>query len=143
MPLTVRPSCATAAATRLNLPLFLCRVQAGFPSPADDYVESGLDLNHHLIKRPASTFLVRVQGDSMVNAGIRDGDTLIVDRAVEAQSGSVVVAALNGELTVKRIRKQEDDLYLVPENPEHAAIHVRDGSDLVVWGVVLHVIHSM
>ena len=128
--------------TRLALPLFLCRVQAGFPSPADDYVESGIDLNRHLIQRPSSTFFVRVQGDSMVDAGIHDGDTLIVDRAVEAEDGSIVVAALHGELTVKRIRKHDGRLYLLPENDEHEPLSVPDESDLVVWGVVQHVIHS-
>jgi DNA polymerase V len=126
----------------LRLPLFLCRVQAGFPSPADDYVESGLDLNRHLIQRPASTFFVRVQGDSMVDAGIHDGDTLIVDRADEPDNGSIVVAALYGELTVKRIRTRDDRLYLMPENDEHDPICVPDESDLVIWGVVQHVIHS-
>lgn len=143
MPLTAHVARYVDPATRLRLPLFLSRVQAGFPSPADDYVESSLDLNRHLIKRPASTFLVRVQGDSMVNAGIHDGDTLIVDRAEEAQDGSVVVAALDGELTVKRIRRRGQALHLVPENPDHSPIEVAEGSELVVWGVVQHVIHSM
>ncbi|PSQ96819.1 MAG: umuD protein [Bacteroidetes bacterium SW_9_63_38] len=123
-------------------PVFLSRVPAGFPSPADDYVEQRLDLNEHLVQHESSTFFVRVAGRSMENAGIHDGD-LVVDRAVEPTDGSVVVAALDGELTVKRYQKHDGRPVLVPEHDEHAPIPVEPGQDLVVWGVVQHVVHEV
>ena len=129
--------------TRCLRPLFLSRVQAGFPSPADDYVETRLDLNDHLIQRPNATFFVRVQGDSMEKAGIYDGSILIVDRAVEAEDGSIVVAAVDGELTVKRLRVARDRCWLVPEHNQYDAIEVTGEREMVVWGVVQHVIHSV
>jgi len=90
----------------LNLPLFSSRVQAGFPSPAADHLEASLDLNQHLIQHPASTFFVRASGNSMINAGIHNNDILVVDRSLEAKHGNIVIAALNGELTVKRLHIQ-------------------------------------
>ena len=125
------------------LPAFLSRVPAGFPSPADDYVEQRLDLNEHLIQREAATFFVRVAGRSMENAGIHDGDLLVVDRAVEPKDGSIVVAALDGELTVKRYRQHGEQPVLVPENEAHPPIPIDPGQELVVWGVVRHVIHEV
>jgi DNA polymerase V len=125
------------------LAVYLSRVPAGFPSPADDYVERRLDLNEHLIQRESSTFFVRVAGHSMTDAGIHDGDLLVVDRAVEPTDGAVVVAALDGELTVKRYRCHEGQPYLVPENDDHAPIAIQPGQDLVVWGVVQHVVHDV
>jgi DNA polymerase V len=125
------------------LSVYLSRVPAGFPSPADDYVERRLDLNDHLIQREASTFFVRVAGHSMRKAGIHDGDLLVVDRAVEPTDGAIVVAALDGELTVKRYREHEGKPYLVPENDDHAPLPIQPGQDLVVWGVVQHVIHEV
>jgi DNA polymerase V len=125
------------------LAVFLSRVPAGFPSPADDYVERRLDLNEHLIRREASTFFVRVAGRSMEGAGIHDGDLLVVDRAVEPTDGAVVVAALDGELTVKRYRDRADGPALVPEHEGHAPIPIEPGQELVVWGVVRHVIHEV
>lgn len=125
------------------LPVYLSRVPAGFPSPADDYVERRLDLNEHLIQRESSTFFVRVAGHSMRGAGIHDGDLLVVDRAVEPTDGAIVVAALDGELTVKRYRQHDGKPYLVPENDRHAPISIQPGQDLVVWGVVQHVIHEV
>jgi DNA polymerase V len=118
-------------------------VQAGFPSPADDYIETGLDLNDHLIQRPNATFFVRVQGDSMEKAGIYDGSILIVDRAVEAEDGSIVVAAVDGELTVKRLQVARDRCWLVPEHNQYDAIEVTGEREMVVWGVVQHVIRSV
>jgi DNA polymerase V len=125
------------------LALFLSRVPAGFPSPADDYVEQTLDLNEHLIRRETSTFFVRVAGHSMTDAGIHDDDILVVDRAVEPTDRAIVVAALDGELTVKRYCVRDGDPYLVPENEDHTPIPVQPGQDLVVWGVVQHVIHEV
>lgn len=125
------------------LALFLSRVSAGFPSPADDYVEQTLDLNEYLIQRETSTYFVRVTGHSMTEAGIHDGDILVVDRAEEPTDGAIVVAALDGDLTVKRYCAGEKRPTLVPESEEHAPIPIRPEQDLVVWGVVQHVIHEV
>ena len=124
------------------LRLYACRVAAGFPSPADDHLEGPLDLNAHLVAHPAATFVVRVEGDSMVGAGIRDGDLLVVDRAREAKSGSIVVAVVDGALTVKRLRVGREGVRLEAENPAYPPIAVRAGEELVVWGVVAHAIRS-
>jgi len=121
---------------------YLCRVAAGFPSPADDHLEGPLDLNEHLVEHPAATFVVKVQGDSMAGAGIRDGDLLVVDRAREARDGSIVVAVVDGELTVKRLRKSRRGVRLEAENPAYPAIVFHEGKELVVWGVVAHAIRS-
>jgi DNA polymerase V len=135
----LRPDVATA----LSRPLLLSRVPAGFPSPADDYLEGTLDLNQHLIRHKAATFFVRVQGDSMTGAGIQDGDLLIVDRAVEPRDKSVAIAVVNGEFTVKRIRKQQGRVWLAAENADYPPLEVTEGSQLEVWGVVTHVIHAL
>ena len=117
-------------------------MQAGFPSAADDYLDRNIDLNEHLIKHPAATFFVKVKGDSMIGAGIYSGDMLIVDRSQESKNNSVVVAILNGEFTVKRLRKQEGKIFLIAENPNYKPIEIIPGMDFEVWGVVLHAIHS-
>lgn len=126
----------------LELPLYSSTVQAGFPSPADDYIEYKLDLNTHLIPHPSATFFVRASGDSMKNAGIHSGDMLIVDRSLEATHGKIVIAAMNGELTVKRLFRQEGKIKLLAENPAYKAINVTDEEHLVIWGVVTYVIHQ-
>ena len=123
--------------------LFLVPVSAGFPSPGDDYVETKLDLHQHLIKHEAATFFVRVRGDSMIEAGIHSGDLLIVDRALEPTDNSVVIAIVNRELTVKRLCKRAGQLVLMPSNGKYAPLHITDGTDFEVWGVVTHVIHAM
>lgn len=125
------------------LPLFGSRVSAGFPSPADDYLEDTLDLNSHLIKRPAATFLVRVSGDSMINAGIHPDDILVVDRSIDPTDGRIVIAVLDGELTVKRLSKRNGQVQLLPENPDFSPITVTEEQDLRIWGVVTNVIHSL
>ncbi|MCW1250551.1 translesion error-prone DNA polymerase V autoproteolytic subunit [Acaricomes phytoseiuli] len=117
-------------------------VPAGYPSPAQDYFDGTLDLNEHLIGDKTSTFIVRVVGDSMEGAGISDGDELIVDRAVEPRDGSVVLAVLDGEITVKRLRVTPQGVLLVPENPRYSPIHVAE-SDLVIWGVVTYSLHQL
>lgn len=128
---------------KLALPLFASRVPAGFPSPADDYVDQRLDLNDHLIDHPAATFFVRVTGDSMTGASIHDGDLLVVDRALEPVAGRIVIAAVNGELTVKRLALREGTAWLLPENPAYAPLPITEGLDCVIWGVVTRVIHSV
>lgn len=129
--------------TAIALPLVLEPVPAGFPSPADDYIEGGLDLNQHLIKHPAATFFVKVTGDSMIGAGIHSGDLLVVDRALHPADGNVVIAAVNGELTVKRLRKKNGTLLLVAENSAYSPLAISEGTDFEVWGVVTNVIHPL
>ena len=128
--------------TRCALPIFLGRLPAGFPSPADDYAEGKLDLNKHLIKYPAATFLVRVSGDSMIEAGIHSGDLLVVDRSLEAVDGNVIVAALDGELVCKRLERRAS-VRLLPANRKHLPIEIQDGQDFSIWGVVTNVIHAL
>jgi DNA polymerase V len=127
----------------LELPLFLSAVSAGFPSPADHYLDAKLDLNTHLIKHPHATFLTRVQGDSMIGAGIHSGDLLIVDRCLEARSGQVVVAAVDGELTVKRLRKRRQQVVLEAEHPDYPPIVIQAETDCTIWGVVIYAIHTV
>lgn len=126
-----------------HLPMYLATVAAGFPSPADDFIDKTLDLNEHLISHPEATFFVRVCGDSMRDAGLHTGDILIVDRALEPTNNRIVIAALDGELTVKRIRKQGERLFLAPEHPDYDAIEVTAEASFEVWGVVTHVIHKV
>jgi DNA polymerase V len=129
--------------TGLRLPLHLARVPAGFPSPADDFSDRKLDLNEHLVRHPSATFFVTVQGDSMTGAGIHSGDILIVDRSAEPADQKIVVAALNGELTVKRLKAVDGTLSLAAENPEYPDIRVTPEMTFEVWGVVTHVIHGL
>lgn len=128
--------------TRSAHPLVVSSVSAGFPSPADDYIEGQLDLNQHLIRHPAATFFVRVDGDSMIDAGIHPGDILIVDRALEPKDKNVVIANINGELTVKRIRIKYKKILLMPENENYPPLPIPAGMDFQVWGVVTYVIHE-
>lgn len=118
-------------------------VTAGFPSPAEDYIEGKLDLNKHLIKHPAATFFVRVAGDSMIDAGIHPGDILIVDRSLEPANKKVVIAIIDGELTVKRIRINKGRIYLIPENKKYKPIEIEKEMDFDIWGVVTNVIHPL
>jgi len=136
-------ACRARKGEKRPRPLFQSRVPAGFPSPADDYVETSLDLSQKLIGKEEATFFVRVAGGSMIDAGIHDQDILVVDRSVEPENGSIVVAALDGELTVKRYEVQSGYPYLVPEAEEYDPIPIQDGQELVVWGVVQHVIHEV
>jgi len=120
----------------LLCPLLAWPVKAGFPSPADDYLEGRIDLNQHLIRHPAATFFVRVSGDSMTGAGIHDRDLLIVDRAAEVTSGSIVVARIHDEFTLKRVRKEGSRVFLMPENEKYPPIEITEGSDFEIWGRV-------
>jgi DNA polymerase V len=130
-------------ATACPLPLFLVPVSAGYPSPADDYLDSKLDLNAHHIKHPAATFVVRVTGESMIGAGIHSGDWLIVDRALQPVDNSVVIAIVNGELTVKRLRLRGGRLCLLPSNGQYLPLPIDETTDFEVWGVVTYVIHAV
>jgi DNA polymerase V len=129
--------------TERKRPLFLVPVSAGFPSPADDYIENRLDLNKHLIHHPAATFFVKVKGDSMIEAGIHSGDILIVDRSLEATDKRVVIAVIDGELTVKRIRIIEKKILLLPENQDYIPTEITDTMSFEIWGVVTNVIHAL
>jgi DNA polymerase V len=120
---------------------FYNAIQAGFPSPADDYMEEKLDLNRFLIKNPSSTFYIKVEGVSMIGAGIHPKDILIVDRSLKAKNNDIIIALVNGEFTVKRLSVQPLKVWLLPENPRYSPIDVTD-TDFQVWGVVTYVIHN-
>jgi len=124
------------------LPLFLNEVPAGFPSPAEGYLDEALDLNELLISHPAATFFVRVQGESMAEANICSGDVLVVDRSLEPKNKSIVISVLNGEFTVKRILKRGKKLFLAPENSAYPPIEISEEADFQVWGTVTYVIHK-
>ena len=125
------------------LPLVARRARAGFPSPADDYVEDGLDLNQLMVQHKAATFFVRVRGYSMEQAGIRDGDLLVVDRALKPRSGQIVVAAIDGELVVKRLVRRRGQVILEAASPDYGPIEIHDGQTLDIWGVVTGVVRRM
>lgn len=125
------------------IPIIEGTVQAGFPSPAGDYLEGRIDLNEHLIEHPAATFLVWVSGDSMTGAGIFDGDLLVVDRSVRAAPGHVVVVALDGELTLKRLARRGGRMVLLAENDAYPAIEVGEDAETVIWGVATSAIHFL
>ena len=126
-----------------ELPLFGCPIPAGFPSPADDHLDAPLDLTRHLFRNPASTFLARVSGDSMTGVGIHPGDLVAVDRALRAGHGSIVVAVVEGEHTIKRLQVRAGQPWLVAENARYPPVPVNPDTGLVVWGVVTHVIHAL
>jgi DNA polymerase V len=127
----------------LPLPLFSGKVAAGFPSPADDYVEKTLDLNELLVQKPAATFFVRAQGESMLGAGIHPNDILVVDKSITPIPGKIVICALNGELTVKRLECYNGQWQLKAENPAYADIVTHDELEMVIWGIVTNVIHAV
>lgn len=127
----------------LQVPLFESRIQAGFPSPADEFSEGMLDLNEYLIPHKAATFFVRVTGDSMIGVGIFPNDMLIVDRSLTPAPGKIVIAALNGEMTVKRLKKEKDYILLCSENEKYPDIKVTEEDSFSIWGVVTNVIHSL
>jgi len=124
-------------------PLYGSKVAAGFPSPADDYLDQALDLNEYLIRNQASTFFLTVEGNSMVGAGIFDGDLLIVDRSVKPINDKIIIAVLNGETTVKRLKFDNGTVWLMPENPDYKALEISFEMDFKIWGVVTNVIHKL
>lgn len=126
----------------LKVPLFLTKIPAGFPSPADDYLENRLDLNEFLIKNPPATFCVRALGDSMKGAQITEGDILIVDRSIEPKDKKIIIASFLGEFSVKRLRIINKEIYLYSENPKYAPIKITKEMDFEIFGVVTYVIHK-
>ena len=127
--------------TTLNMPYFENGVSAGFPSPAEDHMHSKIDLNNLLIENPSATYYVRVNGDSMLGAGILSGDLLIVDRSIEVTNNCIVVAHLDGEFTVKRIKKIKKKIFLQAENNNYKPIEITKEMDFELFGVVAHAIH--
>ena len=143
MGVIIGPRVIHAGASLLSVLIAPVPVAAGFPSPAQDYFDGRIDLNAHLIKDITSTFVVRVTGDSMERAGISDGDELIVNRALEPKDGSVVIAVLDGELTVKRLRLTATGVVLQAENPKYPDIRVPALSELTIWGVATRCLHHV
>ena len=115
----------------------------GFGAAADDYMERGIDLNEQLIRNKPATYFMRVTGNSMINAGIHDGDVVIVDRSIKPVSGKIVIAILDGDMLIRRLEKTMNKLRLIPETPKLAAIEIAEYSDMTIWGVVTYVIHPM
>ena len=118
-------------------------ISAGFPSPADDFKEIRISLDKELVKNRAATFYARVSGESMVGAGLDDGDLLVIDRSLDPESGKIAVCFVDGEFTVKRIKKEEDRLYLMPENKKYKRIEIKEENELIIWGVVEYVIKKV
>ena len=127
----------------ISIGLHLTTIAAGFPSPADDYIEDKLDLNNYLVKHPSATFFVRVVGESMIGAGIHNNDILIVDRSIEPRHNKIIVVALDGQMTVKRLYRRQKKTILMPENKLFKPIEVVDSTSMLIWGVVTNVIHSL
>ncbi|MCF8358792.1 MAG: translesion error-prone DNA polymerase V autoproteolytic subunit [Prolixibacteraceae bacterium] len=124
--------------SRVELPLYQTGISAGFPSPAEDYIEGRIDLNTELIKNPSSTFFGRVNGDSMIDAGIGNGDLIVIDKSVEPRNNSIVVCVIDGEFTIKRFSKTSEGFFLLPENKRYKPIKVTAESDFRIWGTVTY-----
>jgi DNA polymerase V len=133
----------SALTTTYDLPLYQHLVPAGFPSPADDFLEERINLNTLLVQHPSATFFVKVSGNSMIHAGIHDQDLLIVDRSITPAHGKIVIAVVNGELTVKRLSLQDNKIMLMPENPDFSPLEISKEMEFVLWGVVTNVIHPL
>lgn len=133
----------TGSKVSLVLPVADGGIRAGFPSPAQDYLESGIDLNKELVKNPSSTFFGRVSGDSMAGAGIEDGDLIVIDKSISASEGDIAVCFVDGEFTLKRIHIENDFVWLVPENPKYRRIKVTPDQNFMVWGVVTYSIKDV
>lgn len=132
----------TSVTPLVELPLYSHSVRAGFPSPADDYIEGHLDLNEKFIKDKNATFLLKVAGDSMNKVGIMEGDVLIVDRSINPKNGHIVIAAVDGELTVKRLLIKATGVFLMPENDQYPPIPIKEENEMIIWGVVTSTIHQ-
>ena len=129
--------------TKIVRPFVDQGISAGFPSPAQDFIDLSIDLNKEFIKHPASTFFGRVKGNSMINAGIGNGDLLIVDKSLDATDGRIAVCFIDGEFTVKRLKVEKDCCWLLPENEAYQPIKVTAENDFIVWGIVVFVIKAL
>ncbi len=118
-------------------------ISAGFPSPADDFKEVRISLDKELVKNQESTFYARVSGDSMIGAGLDDGDLLVIDRSLNPENGKIAVCLIDGEFTVKRIKKERKKLYLIPENNNYKPIELKEENELIIWGIVKYVIKKV
>ena len=118
-------------------------ISAGFPSPADDFQETRISLDKELVKNKDATFFARVSGDSMTGAGLNNRDLIIVDRSVRPEDGKIAVCLIDGEFTIKRIKKEKEKIYLVPENSKYKAIEVKEENELIIWGIVIYVIKNL
>lgn len=132
----------THVSEELSIPLFASGISAGFPSPASDFLDASIDLNKELIRHPAATFFGRVSGDSMKDAGIDDGDLLVIDRSIAAGEGMIAVCFLDGEFVMKRLHFTSDACWLMPANEQYRPLKVNDDNEFVIWGIVKHVIKS-
>lgn len=139
----IGPQALAQAPTISTQPEFLSPIQAGFPSPAFDYSETGLDLNDYLVRHKSASFYFTVEGDSMLHAGIMDGDKVLVDKSIKPLHGHIVVAVIDGEYTLKRLFNLNGVVELRPENPAYAPIRLSEGSELEIWGVVTGVIRKV
>jgi DNA polymerase V len=126
--------------TDLELPMLPFQISAGFPSPALDFVDLSIDLNKQLIEHPSATYYGRVKGESMKNAGINDGDLLVIDKSIEPIDGKIAVCYFDGEFTLKRIKIKKDGLWLMPENEEYKPIKIEEGNSLTIWGIITYII---
>jgi DNA polymerase V len=129
--------------TKISIPLYMSKVRAGFPSPAEEYIEAKLDLNAYLIPHPSSTYMVRIEGDSMIGAGIYGGDLAVVDRSLEAQNGDIVLAVVDGDITIKRLVMTKKVVELRAENPAYQPICFDRDQELTIWGVVTNTVRSI
>jgi DNA polymerase V len=126
--------------TALSLPFVPNGISAGFPSPADDFLDTSIDLNKELIKNPNSTFYGKVKGDSMKDLGIHDGDLLVIDKSLAPQNGKIAICYIDGEFTIKKISLEKDHCWLIPANEKYKAIKVTAENDFIIWGIVINVI---
>ena len=118
-------------------------ISAGFPSPADDFKEIRISLDKELVRNKDATFYARVSGESMIGAGLDDGDLLVIDRSLSPENGKIAVCLVDGEFTVKRIKKEKNKLYLMPENKKYKPIELKEENELIIWGVVEYVIKKL
>ncbi len=129
--------------TTIDLPFVDEGIMAGFPSPAQDYMDLTLDLNKELIKHPSATFYGRVKGTSMIDAGINEGDILVIDRSLDYQNGMTAVCFIDGEFTVKKLKIEKDKIFLIPANADYQPIEVNQDNDFMIWGIVTYVIKHL
>ena len=118
-------------------------ISAGFPSPADDFKEIRISLDKELVKNKEATFYARVDGDSMIGAGLEDGDLLVIDRSLNPENGKIAVCLIDGDFTVKRIKKEKEKIYLIPENKKYKPIELKEENELIIWGIVIYVIKKI
>lgn len=127
----------------LNLSYIEAGISAGFPSPANDFLDVSIDLNKVLVKNPSATFYGRVKGNSMIDAGLNDGDLLVIDKSLEPKNGKIAVCFIDGEFTIKRIKVEKDKCFLMPANDQYKPIEIQTENDLIIWGIVTTIIKSV